>query len=177
MKLILTILTLFAITGQTVAQESNSLTNMYFSTIEYYFDSIQGKDLIIISDTLSDLLPDNINKNHIKFYSDIDQALVDRKKGTFTIYWINHKRIGKDTVDVNIGGWTGKVNKGLFFTNGKLSLKKFELAAWCGGTMGYIPTQRFVNLNNEMKVITSAQIIEAQLAEREEKRRKWRNKE
>ena len=43
--------------------------------------------------------------------------------------------------------------------------------------MGYIPTQRFVNLNNEMKVITSAQIIEAQLAEREEKRRKWRNKE
>ncbi len=50
------------------------------------------------------------------------------------IYWINHKFIQQDTIDINIGGWTIE----------SVTKKRMHLGAWCGGTMGYIPDGRFI---------------------------------
>jgi len=51
-----------------------------------------------------------------------------------TIYIINHFIINRDTVDVNISRQTiGRIDK-----------KMCSLRVECGGTMGYIPTGRFI---------------------------------
>ena len=50
------------------------------------------------------------------------------------IYWVNHKIIQQDTIDINIGGWTIE----------SVTKKTMSLGAWCGGTMGYIPDGRFI---------------------------------
>lgn len=50
------------------------------------------------------------------------------------IYWVNHKIIQQDTIDINIGGWTIK----------SVRKKAIFLGGGCGGTMGYIPDGRFI---------------------------------
>jgi hypothetical protein len=50
------------------------------------------------------------------------------------IYWVNHKILEQDTIDINIGGWTIE----------NVTKKTMSLSAWCGGTMGYIPDGRFI---------------------------------
>lgn len=54
------------------------------------------------------------------------------------IYRIEHKIINQDTIDVNIVYWTIV----------KASKKELSIAASCGGTMGYIPTARFIRNTN-----------------------------
>jgi hypothetical protein len=72
------------------------------------------------------------------------------------IYWINHKLISQDTVDINIGGWTIM----------KASKRGLSISAWCGGTMGYIPTVRFIKNENVWRRMSSDEIME-------EKKKEW----
>lgn len=80
-----------------------------------------------------------------------------KKNAGKTIYWINHKFFGTDTVDINIGSWIIK----------SMSRKKISLGANCGGTMGYIPDSRFIFDRNTKKwnLTTGKEIRERKRAE------------
>ncbi|GEM_PF-2565621 len=161
---------------QIFAQKHYDLEYMYISTLEYYFDSNQGNNIQLVVDTLVDSLPESLKGNRFIYYLHADRALLNQKSRSFNLFRISHKIINQDTVDINIGGWTANVKKGFFIRNGKLSFRKIELAAWCGGTMGYIPTKRFVILEKKMIEFTSAELIELKIKEREKRILNWKNK-
>jgi hypothetical protein len=71
----------------------------------------------------------------------IDQAL--REKKVLQVYFIYDKIISPDTVDVNIGYYSLTAKRGLL-------KRKATIAHACGGTEGYVPSQRFV-LNSMTK--------------------------
>jgi hypothetical protein len=48
-----------------------------------------------------------------------------------------------DTINIDIGGWAVRVTK-VKYINGKVIPVHANFAASCGGTLGYIPTCRFV---------------------------------
>ena len=71
------------------------------------------------------------------------------KKGKISaLFWASNKCISVDTIDINIGGWTVKFKRGLYIKKieGKRKLFRgmYYWSAWCRGTMGYIPTGRFI---------------------------------
>jgi hypothetical protein len=49
----------------------------------------------------------------------------------------------QDTINIEIGGWAVRVTK-VKYKKGKPIAVKSTLAAGCGGTLGYIPTCRFI---------------------------------
>ncbi|MCA0383078.1 MAG: hypothetical protein LCH58_13005 [Bacteroidetes bacterium] len=49
----------------------------------------------------------------------------------------------QDTINIDIGGWAVRVTK-VKYKNGKAIPVNSNFAASCGGTLGYIPTCRFV---------------------------------
>ena len=61
------------------------------------------------------------------------------------IYHISHKLIAKDTVDINLNSWSVE----------NVTRKHANLLSQCGGTLGYIPTARFIYYygNNKWKYI------------------------
>jgi hypothetical protein len=122
------------------------LVTFYNKTLTYYFsDSIPHPDqkkfacLLVKTDFQTARLIKSIGPNKFKYVNDNthqNKVLVwpYRRNNGRSLYWINHKLIGNDTLDVNIGGWTLE----------QVRRKKMNIAAWCGGTMGYIPTGRFI---------------------------------
>jgi len=49
----------------------------------------------------------------------------------------------QDTINIDVGGWAVRVTK-VKYKNGKAIPVNSNFAAGCGGTLGYIPTCRFV---------------------------------
>jgi hypothetical protein len=122
------------------------LVTFYNKTLTYYFsDSITHPDqkkfgcLLVKTDFQTTRLLKSRGSNKFKYFNDSTQknrVLVwpYRRNNGRSIYWINHKFLGIDTLDVNIGGWTLE----------KAKRRNLYFAAWDGGTMGYIPDGRFI---------------------------------
>ena len=139
------------------------LATFYNKTLSYYFsDSTNNYDQNVFSSILlktefdSSKLVKYIGPKKLTYfnsnsseYSVLDRPL-KKNKGR-RIFSITHKFFGQDTVDIDIGGWILE----------EVSRKKLNLAAWCGGTIGYIPTGRFVynRTSGNWLFITSKEII------------------
>ena len=148
MSIRITILLLIALPNISFGQIVNDslLATFYNKTLSCYFpDSITKKDqlrfgnILVNTDFDSQYLIKTIGENKLKYFNDstpIHAALKKphKKNKGRSVYWITHKAIGTDTIDVNIGGWTVL----------KFKHRQLHLAAWCGGDMGYIPEGRFV---------------------------------
>ena len=92
----------------------------------------------------------------IQFVNDNQaQELIKRRKIS-ELYWTKINKVSKDTVDILIGGWTVNYKRGF------LKKGKFEYAAWCGGTDGYLPQGRFVynHKTGNWDYITEKEIID-----------------
>jgi hypothetical protein len=140
------------------------LATFYNKTLSYYFsDSTTYHDqkifgcILLKTEFDSSKLTKFIGPNRLSYFNSnsSEHSVLDKplkKNKGRNIYWINHKLIGIDTVDINIGGWTIE----------EASRKKLYLAAWCGGTMGYIPDGRFIydKPSDKWTFTTSREIID-----------------
>jgi hypothetical protein len=122
------------------------LASLYNKTLTYYFSETgilkgQSKFMYVLVKTDFDTskLIKRVGANRFRFYSSktteqsvLDEPLMNNKGRN--IYSIYHQAYKKDSIDMNIGGWTIE----------SISKKSISLAAWCGGTLGYIPDARFI---------------------------------
>lgn len=130
--------------GQMVSD--SLLATFYNKTLSSFFsDSITTNDqlrfgnVLIKTDFETNFLITTIGKNNLKYFNDNtpEYSILNKphkKNKGRSIYWINHKMIGTDTIDISIGGWTVE----------KFEHRHLYLAAWCGGDMGYVPDGRFI---------------------------------
>jgi hypothetical protein len=143
------------------------LMSFYNKTLTYYFsDSITLPDqkkfgcLLVKIDIETSSLIKNRGPNKFLYFNDSTEknkilSWPYRRNNGRSIYRINHKLIGRDTVDIIIGGWTIE----------EASRKKLFLGVWCGGTLGYIPEGRFIYNKASDKWIftTSGEIMEQEI--------------
>lgn len=121
------------------------LTTFYNKTIAHYFSetSLGDRtkfDYILLRtnfDTTGLIKYSGLNK--FKYFDSLTaiHSMLDKpfkSNNGRSIYWVDHKIIQQDTVDINIGGWTIE----------NVSRKRITIGAWCGGAMGYIPKGRFI---------------------------------
>ena len=140
----------------------NLTLNSYFSDTAVHEDQEKFGSILIQTDLDTSKLVKNIGANSFLFYSSKtpEQQMLSKPYKNHkdrSIYRIEHKSYGQDTIDVNIGGWTiGDVNK-----------KHISLGRWCGGTMGYIPDGRFAYSiqKGTWIFITGQKIMEQKLEE------------
>lgn len=123
------------------------LASFYTRTLNFYFQQPLGEGfneknrnfIIITVELKSDNLPDTIGAFKLKYFNDSTSIYsilhwpYKRHAGR-SIYFIKHKIISTDTVDVNIGGWTIEA----------ISRKGYGRGIWCRGGMGNIPEGRFI---------------------------------
>jgi hypothetical protein len=148
MRVRITILWLIALPNISFGQIVNDslLATFYNKTLSCFFpDSITHKDqlrfgnVLVKTDFDAKYLIKTTGKINLKYFNDptpvhaVLKKPHKKNKGR-SVYWIKHKTIGTDTIDVNIGGWTVL----------KYQHRHLHLAAWCGGDMGYIPEGRFI---------------------------------
>lgn len=122
---------------------------------------------------LTDSIPNGIKTDYDKFnihVIDYGQAYpLIRKKIISSLYWARCKKISNDTIDIVIGCWSVNFERVLRIhkIDGKRKLvtKNYNFAAWCGGTLGYIPQGRFIYLTelDKWDYITEKTIIENKL--------------
>ena len=123
----------------------NQTLTSYFSDTTRHKDQSKYGSILMQTDLDTSKLVKTIGKFKLQFYRsttseyEVLQEPYENNQGR-SIYVISHQSLGKDTIDINIGGWTlEKINK-----------SEIELALWCGGTMGYLPAARFIyNSENE----------------------------
>lgn len=121
------------------------LTTFYNKTITLYFSDTSSNhkikfDNILLQtdfDTLG--LIKNSGLHKFKYFDSKTNkhSVLDRPfkiNNGRHIYWVDHKIIQQDTIDINIGGWTIE----------SVTKKRMSMSAWCGGPMGYIPDARFI---------------------------------
>jgi hypothetical protein len=140
-------------------------------TIKDYFDSKDSTQNAFY--ILSDSIPSGIKTDYDKFkihLIDYNQAYPLIKKDKISsLYWARCKKVSSDTVDIVIGGWSVDFERVLKIqkTDGKRKLvtKNYNFAAWCGGTLGYIPQGRFIYLTelDKWDYITEKTIIDNKL--------------
>jgi len=158
---ILTILLPTISFGQSI--NDSLLSTFYNKTISLYFadSSINNhhpefENILLQTDFDKARLIKYLDKNKFTYFdSNTDKHSIlekpFKKNNGRNIYWVNHKVLHNDTVDINIGGWTlNNVTK-----------KTMSLGAWCGGTMGYIPDGRFIfdNVSNYWVFVSRQEII------------------
>ncbi|MEA4937928.1 MAG: hypothetical protein VB102_15015 [Paludibacter sp.] len=180
MKKLTTILILMVICfGDLYSQElSDSLLIDFFNkTFNDYYqqrDSVT-KDFYILKDSIPEKVTTDFNnfKLHLVDYSQAYPLI--KKNKISALYWARYKQISTDTIDIVIGGWTVNFERAFRIKKidgkRKLILNNYNFAAWCGGTLGYIPQGRFI-YNTELKswsYLTEICLIK-------EKREKYRNK-
>ena len=126
------------------------LAAFYNKTLTYYFsDTTVNKDqlkfgcILLETDIDTNRLVKSVGTNKFKYFNSRTSfrdvlVLPLKENNDRSSYRIYHSTLGEDTVDVNISGMTigaGEEEDALTF------------GMWCGGTMGYIPTTRFIYNN------------------------------
>lgn len=142
-------------------------------TIKDYFDSKDStqNDFYVLSDSIPPEIETDFDKFKIHLI-DYNQAYpLIRKNRISSLYWVRCKKISNDTVDIVIGGWTVDFERVLriqkIYGKRKLVTKNYNFAAWCGGTLGYIPQGRFIYLTklDKWDYISEKTIIDNKLKE------------
>jgi hypothetical protein len=137
--------------GQVDSIKQSDLDSLYARTIrnQIYLALSSGyKYFEITSNT--DRIKDKVGISIVKFLTHeelIDKSIKEKK--SILVYRVVHKIISSDTVDINIGDVSVTAKRSIHFNHG-LRTKKANFAISCGGTSGYIPTERFA-LNRETR--------------------------
>lgn len=151
--------------------DKNKQIDFYNQTFKDYFGTKDSttNDYYILSDSIPAGIKTDYNKFKIHVI-DYGQAYPLIKKDIISsLYWARCKYISKDTVDIVIGGWTVDFERVLRIQKidgkRKLITKNYNFAAWCGGTLGYIPQGRFVYLpeKDSWNYITEKTMIDNKL--------------
>jgi hypothetical protein len=135
---ILTIGTLNKVFGQLDSVKTSDLDSMYLKTIKSRFDLMlsSGHKYFRI-DKNTERIKEIVNVDIFKFMTEnelINKAIKDKK--SIRVYFLIHKIMSIDTVDITMGD--------AFLTAKKTLWKiKANFAVSCGGTNGYVPTARF----------------------------------
>ena len=125
--------------------QDSLLATFYNKTIALYFSdtSFSNKtkfDRILLQTDFETIgLIKNLRFNKFKYFDSKTNkhSVLDKPfkiNNGRNIYWVDHKIIAQDTIDINIGGWTIE----------SVTKKTMYLGALDGGTMGYIPDGRFI---------------------------------
>jgi len=130
--------------GQTI--NDSLIVSCYNKTIISYFSDTtnlkgqkQYNNIHIFTNTDYQNLIDQIDSYHLKYHpkkTDIRDILEKplRKNNGRYIYGLNHIIKSQDTIEVNLTGETIV----------EISKKSINIGLWCGGTLGYIPTAKFI---------------------------------
>ncbi len=135
---ILTIGTLNNVFGQLDTVKTSDLDSMYLKTIKSRFDLMlsSGHKYFRI-DKNTERIKEIVNVDIFKFMNEndlINKSIKDKK--TIRVYFLTHKIISNDTVDINMGDASLTAKRTLW-------KRKANFAVSCGGTNGYVPTARF----------------------------------
>ena len=186
MKIVLTFILTITIGSTAFGQNySQALVDSFCnSTIEFYYaefakptDSIKAAN---IKPKNPFIIKSDITKNLRRQYKDFDVYFLTQQEVLEKIS-LTKNRTGslekilvtqlKDTVNIDIVGWSIKVTK-VKFVKGRPTNIHSNFGASCGGTLGYIPTCRFVydKVKNEWTRFTWTQTADAIMSKRNKDR-------
>lgn len=135
---ILTIGTLTNVFGQLDSVRTADLDSMYLKTIHSRIDlMLSSGHKYFRVDKNTERIKDIVNVDIFRFMTEndlINKSIKEKK--TIRVYFLTHKIISNDTVDINIGDASLTAKKTLW-------KRKANFAVSCGGTNGYVPTARF----------------------------------
>jgi hypothetical protein len=135
---ILAIGTLNNVFGQPDPVKTSDLDSMYLKTLKSQFDlMLSSGHKYFRVDKNTERIKDKVNVDIFKFISEndlINKSIKEKK--TISVYFVVHKIISIDTVDINISDASLTAKKTLW-------KRKANFAVSCGGTNGYVPTARF----------------------------------
>jgi hypothetical protein len=105
-----------------------------------------NKQVLILQDSLSRQLQREYSAFTIKPVTQAEaiKLIEKRKNKRGELFKINTKAIGQDTIDVNFGSWIVEIRNIFKLRKGRIVKKEVYFLASCGGTMGYIPTARYI---------------------------------
>ncbi len=134
--------------GQELSEEQK--VEFFNQSLNDYFSSKDSTKLDFY--ILADSIPNGIKTDYEKFKIHLinySQAYPLIKKDIISsLYWARCEKISNDTIDIIIGGWAVSFERVLRVQKiegkRKLVTKNYNFAAWCGGTLGYIPQGRFI---------------------------------
>ncbi len=142
------IILIIATTGNLAAQIDSSKTadidSLYVRTLRTQLGMIlsSGYKYFEINER-TERIKNVVNVDRFKFLT--REQLVNQsieQKTPIAVYFINYKIVSPDTVDINIGDATLTAKKSIHFNHG-LKTRKVNYAVSCGGTDGYVPTERY----------------------------------
>lgn len=129
------------------------LLTFYETTLQNFFSKQSlHRDTILI---LPDGLPKNLRREYDGFFlavvteSQAIQIIKKRKPQSGSLYILKKQQLSPDTLDFNISGWGVSIERCFKFYKGHLITRNIHFVASCGGTLGYIPTARFVFDNRQ----------------------------
>lgn len=181
MKFIVSIFLLFFLSDGVFGQKypQSLIDSLCNETIATYYNDILATMNTSKSDELSEreifILKSELTHNLKTKFQGFTIHYVTQQEAFENISMTNH-RTGSlqtivvsqvsDTVNVDVGGWAVTVTK-VKFIRGKPTGIHANMAASCGGTMGYIPTCRFIysNVTNSWTKLTRPQIVEMEINE------------
>jgi hypothetical protein len=125
----------------------------YETTLQNFFSkqSLYTDTVLILPDSL----PENLRQEYNGFFLNIvtrSQAIEiikKRKPQSGSLYLLKKQHLSPDTLDFNIIGWGVSIERCFKFYKGHLITRNIRFIASCGGTLGYIPTPRFVFDNRQ----------------------------
>lgn len=173
MRILKVIIFLLLASNSSFGQElrESQLIDFFDMTFKDYFNSKDSTihDYYILSDSV----PSGIKTDYDKFkihLIDYNQAYPLIKKDIISsLYWARCRQISADTIDIVIGGWSVNFERVFRIQNidgkRKIVTKNYNFAAWCGGTLGYIPQGRFLYLTelDKWNYVTEKTIIDNKL--------------
>jgi hypothetical protein len=158
MKLIAaTILTLFLCDISFGQKYPQTLVDSFCNvTIEYYYtdfikplDSVEAltfkpRDPLILKSELTQTLKSKFKDFTVRYVTQQEalEEFVKTKNRTGSLEKLSVNQL-QDTINIDIGGWAVRVTK-VKYKNGKPFPVNSNFVASCGGTLGYIPTCRFI---------------------------------
>jgi hypothetical protein len=170
---ILIILTFATLTSSGQTDTSNLQKSFVEKTIEYYYNApTNGQKskptFLILRDSSTTDLQTAYSTFNISFVTR-DEA-VDKisktKNKAGQLDNISTKWVSVDTFDVSIAGWGVSVKKVNEVVQGQKIKYHSYFVAGCGGTLGYIPTCRFIydKTNQSWTQLTDTEIRKEKLA-------------
>jgi hypothetical protein len=130
--------------GQNTLISQADLDTLYITTIRSQLELIlsSGYKYFEITEN-TERIKDNVGINIFKVMTNkelIDKSIKDKQQ--LRVYFLTHQIISNDTIDINLGDKTLTAKRSIHFNHG-IKTRKVNIAVSCGGTKGYIPTERF----------------------------------
>jgi len=146
------------IADTTIAQFCNIALEDYFDSANIPSKNNKFNSLLIETEFDTSMLLKTVDSNKLFFFNTKQgvKSLLDKPYKNHngrSIYGLRYHIYNKDTVDVVIHG----------YTIDNIKKKSMSIGVWCGGTLGYIPTARFVRKESEWTYLSYKELIDLKL--------------